>query len=253
MTPSLDLRENREFASELKFILLPVQAATVRDWAREHLSADPNAGGGGSEDGYRITSLYFDTEGFGVFHKQGSFRRCKYRVRRYGDADAAFVERKLKTGGRVSKRRSLVAIDELDRLAVPDAQQNTWGGSWFHRRISARDLRVQCQISYQRTARVGMTGAGPIRLTIDDQIRALPAGEPAFQLESGGLPLMADELILELKFRSAMPVLFKRLIEDHGLIARGASKYRMAAEALGLVSQPANGATAALREVALHA
>jgi hypothetical protein len=34
-----------------------------------------------------------------VFHRRGSFGRSKYRIRRYGEAQVGFLERKLKTRG----------------------------------------------------------------------------------------------------------------------------------------------------------
>ena len=126
MSPSTDVRENREFAAELKFLVSRPLAEEIRAWARSRLSPDPNASGD-SEDSYHITSLYFDTEQFDVFHRNGSFGRAKYRVRRYGASLDAFLERKLKTRGLVSKRRSLLNIGELERLSEgePDRQ---WTG-----------------------------------------------------------------------------------------------------------------------------
>ena len=67
MSPSTDLRENREFASEIKFLVSPALADQIRDWARGRLAPDPNAAGG-SGDAYLVTSLYFDTGQFDVFH-----------------------------------------------------------------------------------------------------------------------------------------------------------------------------------------
>src|SRR5437899_9692609 len=104
MSPSLDLRENRELASESKFQVPQHVAHEVLEWARGRMSPDPN-GSGDMNDGYQITSLYFDTEQFDVFARKGSFGRTKYRVRRYGPSDIVFLERKLKTGGLVTKRR----------------------------------------------------------------------------------------------------------------------------------------------------
>src|SRR5512140_2655356 len=102
MSPSTDSRERREFASELKFLLAPAIADQVRDWARSRLAPDPNARDGEC-DAYHITSLYFDTDDFDVFHRRGSFGRTKYRIRRYGPSEVAFLERKLKTRGLVAK------------------------------------------------------------------------------------------------------------------------------------------------------
>src|SRR5436190_16885391 len=98
MSPSLDLRENREFASEIKFQVPQNVAETIVEWARGRLSPDPNATEGLS-DSYQITSLYFDTDQFDVFARNGSFGRTKYRIRRYGPSETVFLERKLKTRG----------------------------------------------------------------------------------------------------------------------------------------------------------
>src|SRR5207247_7397966 len=145
MSPSTEVRENREFASEIKFLVSPALADQIRDWARGRLAPDPNAAGE-SGDAYPITSLYFDTGHFDVFHRKGSFGRSKYRVRRYGQSEIAFLERKLKTRGRLTKRRSIVKLDELEHLASAEPKHG-WAGYWFHRRLLARRLEARCPLS----------------------------------------------------------------------------------------------------------
>jgi hypothetical protein len=236
MSPSTDLRENREFAAELKFVVNPPLAEQIRDWARSCLAPDPNAGGA-SSDGYQITSLYFDTDNFDVFHRNGSFGRSKYRIRRYGPSEVAFLERKLKTRGLVTKRRSAVKIEELHRLTNSDPARG-WTGYWYHQRLLARRLRPICQITYRRTARVSMTDYGPIRLTLDDDIRTLPLSDLAFNGTDEGKLLSEKQVIMELKYRLEMPALFKRMVETFALSSQPMSKYRLAVVALGLVSEP---------------
>ena len=235
MSPPTDLRENREFASELKFLVPRSISGQIRDWARACLSPDPNASAD-LGDAYQITSLYFDTELFDVFHRQGSYGRSKYRIRRYGPSQLAFLERKLKTRGLVSKRRSIVKLDELERLAGGEPDRD-WTGHWYHQRLLARRLRPVCEIAYRRTARVSMTGSGPIRLTMDEDIRTLPASRLVFNgVNEGGL-LSENHVILELKFRLEMPALFKELVEKFALNPQPVSKYRLAVVALGLVTE----------------
>jgi hypothetical protein len=241
MSPSTDQRENREFASEIKFVIPRTVAEQIHAWSRIRLAPDPNSArimNGG--DGYQITSLYFDTDQFDVFHRKGSFGRSKYRIHQYGSSDIVFLERKLKTGGLVSKRRSSVRIEELDCLADP-LPTRQWNGRWFYRRLQARRLRPICQISYQRSARVCMTSHGPIRLTLDNDIRALPAGGLTFNADPDGLLLLEDKLILELKYRCELPLLFKQLIEEFALSTQSVSKYRMAVAGMGAVKE-VNGA-----------
>src|SRR5688500_2493107 len=112
-SPSI-LRENRELASELKFLITPEVAAGIREWARHKLLPDPY-GNGSSRDEYTITSLYFETDLFDVYNRKGSFGRSKFRIRRYGQEDVVYLERKLKTNGLVAKRRSPAVTVEIRR------------------------------------------------------------------------------------------------------------------------------------------
>src|SRR5205085_10028062 len=122
-------RETRTFANEIKFVLDHEVGARVQEWARANLQPDPH-GSGPFGDEYRTTSLYFDTDGFDVFHRRGSQGRAKYRVRRYGNSDQVFLERKLRKPGILVKRRTFGTLDSLGRLdsAQPDPD---WAGEWF--------------------------------------------------------------------------------------------------------------------------
>jgi hypothetical protein len=235
MIPSTDVTENRKSASEIKFLIDPLRAQEIRDWARAHLGPDPYATEE-SSDGYRTSSLYFDTRNFDIFHRRGSFGRGKYRIRRYGQGESVFLERKLRTSDLVSKRRALVGLDQIGRLEDSEPNEE-WPGYWFHRRLLARELRPVCQISYLRTARIAQTSLGLIRLTLDQDIRAVPAHAIAFDARQEGLLLSERRWILELKYASQLPVLFKQLIAKFTLTPQSFSKYRLAASALGCVPE----------------
>lgn len=229
MTPSAPTgQEKREFATELKFLLEPTVAERVRAWMREHLVADPH-GSGPHGDAYQIASLYFDTPGFDVFHRRGWVRRSKFRVRRY-NREIVFLERKLKVDGRVSKRRSMLTLPQFAQLA-----DLTGDVLWFKRRTAGRRLGPVCQIDYLRTARVLVTSLGPIRVTLDEAIRPAPATTLGFHEQAAG-PLLTERVVLELKFRRDLPVLFRDLVGRFGLNPQPFSKYRSAVQALGLVA-----------------
>lgn len=238
LSPSLDVRESREFASEIKFQVQEFAGESILDWARCHLSPDPNAVNGDQNDGYQITSLYFDTEEYDVYHRNGSFGRSKYRVRRYGPSRKVFLERKLKTRGLVSKRRALVDVEELPRLQGAEAEPG-WPGFWYHQRLVARRLKPICQITYHRIARVALTPYGPIRLTLDRCVQAVPLSMVAFSDATQGTMLSENQAIVEFKFRLGMPALFKEVVEKFALTPTRISKYRLAVVALGLVEPPA--------------
>jgi len=223
-------RETRPFATEIKFVVEAPIGARIREWVRENLEPDPY-GGGPFKDEYQTASLYFDTSRGDVFHQHGSFGRSKYRVRRYGAASFVFLERKLRKPGILVKRRTTVDLESIDRLSLSRSDPE-WPGDWFHRRLLLRQITPTCEVSYSRTARFARTAEGPVRLTLDENVRVLPAVAPRFSGDGGAL-VVPDQLILELKYRQHAPAIFKRLVEDFGLEPQRVSKYRLGMTALG--------------------
>lgn len=225
------------------------RAGDVRSWARKILDRDPNADGS-TGDTYRITSLYYDTPEFGVFHRDGSHGRAKYRVRRYDSAATVFLERKLRAHGIVTKRRTLVPMTDLRWLCECHSD---WRGNWFRRRVEARGMSPSCQISYERTALVGMTDGGLIRLTVDDGLCAAAVSGPVFRPLAACVPLLDGQSILEMKFRMAMPAVFKEIVQRFQLSSRPISKYRLALPVLGLAHDRAPLATGSEEPLAIYA
>jgi len=224
--------ETRYQARELKFLVPLATAPKMLQWARGRLAPDPHAAGEFGDE-YHTTSLYFDTRELDVYHRRGSFRRSKYRIRHYGGTAELFLERKLRTSSVVTKRRTIIAPDELTRLTaeLPDP---AWEGGWFLRRLSVRRLAPTCQVSYTRVARVGANDAGPIRLTCDHDIRAIDVDGVAFSATEGK-PALEGQVVVELKFRDRVPAIFRHFIEEFALEPAAASKYRFSLEALGKV------------------
>jgi hypothetical protein len=161
-----------------------------------------------------------------VFHRRGSYGRSKYRIRRYGDGDTIFLERKLREPTVLAKRRTPTGLDALIRL---DGQPGeAWAGGWFHERLSARRLRPVCQVSYARTARLA-AGETLARMTLDEQLVVVPADRLAFTAPGAvpAIPVLEEQVILELKFRYQLPAVFRRLVETFALQPSRASKYRL--------------------------
>ena len=224
MADAVNSRETRDFAREMKFLLDERLAPALREWARARLARD-SFGSGPHGDDYTTTSLYFETPQFDVYHRRGSYGRSKFRIRRYGEADIVFLERKFRTNRLLAKRRTTVPIAEMDHLAGPTPDRS-WPGYWFHRRVMLRRLDPLIQMSYHRTARVGTAGAGPIRMTIDTNLRVLPMPDRAF-IPGVGFPLIEGKCIMELKFRMHAPALFKELMDTFKLVPSPISKYRI--------------------------
>lgn len=217
-------------AYELKFLINPSQNDAVREWASTHLQSDPHAcpvlG-----DSYEVNSLYLDTPNFDVFHRADGFRQSKYRLRRYGSDSVVWLELKRKHDGRVRKRRTSVADNDLmAKLHAP--ADVVWSGSWFQSRRNELQLQPVCQVTYQRFASIGTSSNGPLRLTIDSQLRCQPA--TAWSVPSQPLDrdlLLPGQQILELKFHEVIPQAFRDLIQHCGLAFASFSKYRQSVEA----------------------
>lgn len=220
-----------ETAYEMKFLLNPAQAAEVVAWARQHLVTDPFADL--QTGAYTIQSLYLDTDDLQIYQRRGSYARCKYRLRRYNQSDSVFLERKMKQGEQVRKRRTEIPAAELQWLDRAESGPE-WEGRWFQQRILLRHLKPVCLLTYERLAFVGAGEAGPVRLTLDQAIRCVPQRHYALIEPASSLPLLPDQIILELKYRRWLPSLFKRLAAELRLMPRTVSKYRRGLQAWNL-------------------
>lgn len=226
-------------AHEVKFLIGRDEAASVLDWAKSRLQTDPysrpEAGGG-----YSISSLYLDTTDFAVYRKKGSFGRAKFRIRRYGVSSRVFLERKLKVGDKVAKRRTDLPIHELPELDLEGVKDGERPSAWYEKRLRLRGLRVVCQISYERIAMIGSNEFGPIRLTLDEALHVARMDSPCFVDPGTGCHMLENHMILELKFRGKMPVMFRDLAQSLTLQPGAVSKYRMGLAKLGCAPKLTN-------------
>jgi hypothetical protein len=216
-------------AYELKFLIDENRAGEVLSWARQHMTLDPHVEPS-LGDAYRIFSLYLDTPALDVFCRRGFAARSKFRLRRYGDESAIYLERKRKKRDCVEKRRVPVLEAEMGLLQGPDTPPD-WTGRWFHKRLRARRLQPICQVSYERAAYIAGDTQDPLRLTLDRRLGCVPATEWAVPSFHRGLDLLPGRRILELKYRGLLPALFKQAIRDLCLSPAAVSKYRLSVEA----------------------
>jgi len=228
-----------DWRCELKFRISDEAADQAIAWARSILEADPHIDPA-LGDGYSISSLYFDTPALTVFHRIGPDRRRKYRVRRYGSETLLYLERKLKSHGRVRKYRSRIPDDELC-LLEDDHPDREWSGDWFRRRVQIRRLEPVCRVTYWRVARVGVLEGHPVRFTVDRELRAACAGGLCLPAGSEGVPFLTGEAIMELKFPRVLPQAFKALVHDLSISPGTVSKYRLAVATCGLAPLAAPG------------
>lgn len=235
LSPSIQRSPSESIpAFELKFLLAEEVAQHVEAWATEHLERDafasPERGGS-----YQTTTLYLDTPGLDVFYRTSGFRGRKYRLRRYGEGERIYLERKSRRGDRVKKRRCDVPLADLAIFPFDGAAVD-WPGLWFRDRIGVRALQPVCRITYERTAFMQATSEGPVRLTLDRQIRGVPAASWDLPPVREGHSILAGQVICEFKFRAALPALFKDLIADLRIQPVSISKYRRVMTAAGVAN-----------------
>ena len=89
-----------------------------------------------SSDQYGVVSLYLDTDARDVYHRRRSYGRSKFRIRHYESDEAAFLERKLRTRLRLTKRRTRIPVEAVSSLRLDDPDP-THPGYWFFRRVHA--------------------------------------------------------------------------------------------------------------------
>ena len=193
-------------------------------------SAPANAVTGSNEWTEEIKLQFINIASAGI----GDYQLCEMHSNNENKKN--FVERVFQKGVVVRKRR--VGVDDADlALRLTSMDGADWEGGWFRDRLDQQCLRPVCQVTYQRFARMKATDEGTVRLTIDSRLTGRLAHEwqvPSSPLDEasqpGGIPLLKDQRILELKFRGAMPVQFRRLIEEQQLQVTSFSKYRTSVE-----------------------
>ena len=222
-------RETRPFASEVKFVVGAEVGSQIRSWIRANLEPDPH-GGGLFDDEYRTTSLYFDTALGDVFspaaHSAAASTASQVR-----HGIVRLPERKLRKPGILVKRARRSTSKRSIGCQIP-------GRIRIGRRLvsptaaSPPDQAV-CQVSYSRTARFARTPEGPVRLTLDEDVRVRAGSTTRF---SGMVTTrVPGQMILELKYRQHVPAIFKRLVEEFALEPERVSKYRVGMTVLGAV------------------
>jgi hypothetical protein len=234
-TAGLHLRETRAHAREIKFVVDAARGPELQAWMRANLAPD-EFGSGPEHDQFETSSLYFETGQFDVFHRRGSYGKSKYRVRRYGTSPIMFLERKFRTERVLIKRRTTAALEDFRRIELHEPDPD-WYGYWFHRRLLARRLKPLVQVSYVRTARLGSSPHGKVRMTLDMDLRVLPLPDGAF-LPGVGLPLLPESNIIEVKYCVTLPPILRDMISQFSLTTQPVSKYRAGLALLGLSPDP---------------
>jgi hypothetical protein len=215
---------------ELKYVVSREEAERLRDFAATLLRPDEF---GGRDGRYLVHSLYFDSPALDVYHRTSGVEGVKYRVRRYGEEDVVWLERKRRKGTLVEKRRAAWPLAKLAEVLEPRRVFADWPGE-FRRDLDRFKLAPKLLVSYPRTA---FAGEGEARLTLDWGVAARHArASRPFSCDSEPFRV-GDDVVVELKYCDELPAAFLRIMKLLGRDAGSFSKYGRAVEASGLVVQ----------------
>ena len=182
-----------------------------------------------SENGYKISSLYFDDLYDTCYNDTvaGNPIRRKYRIRIYNDSfDTIKLEVKTKQYNRITKSSCLISYDEYQKLI--NGETIEWGRTMedprtlFNEAISTRGLRPAVIVTYNREAFV--VEQGNTRITFDQELRC------SDHLESFGsadtvYDILDSGYILEVKYDEYIPDYLLQILEQNSMLRVAYSKY----------------------------
>ena len=215
---------------ELKYYINASVYHTLRNRLRVVLKPDPNMK---REDGYLISSLYFDDLHHSALNeKQSGIRfRKKYRMRCYGRSDALIkLECKYKYDEYISKTSATLSRAEYDAILRNDYGFLASRREEVCRQLLAyynlRLLRPVVAVEYLREAYV--LPQGNVRITFDKDISASTDCFDMFAEDYvTSRVLEKDLIVLEVKYDDYLPRVIQQAIGVVGAQQCSASKYVM--------------------------
>lgn len=198
------------------------------------LQADDNEN---TDEGYRVSSLYFDTltDNCLTAAREGDNRRRKYRIRIYNDSLAVIkLEVKEKKDSLIRKLSRQITESEMRDLmcgrCTTDTASMNDPAFLFRLAVRTKALRPRVIVAYERKAY--LYGSGNVRITLDRNVRASHRTE---RFGSPGLsydPLPGQDAVLEVKYDEFLPGFIKQLLELNTLQQTAFSKYQLCRELL---------------------
>lgn len=183
----------------------------------------------GTENGYRIRSLYFDNYNDKALKEkiEGVNKREKFRLRLY-DNDTSFIrlEKKSKKNGICYKESAVIREDQCKRLIEGDIavlkEMDTPLCLELYTKMHYQQLRPKNIVDYWREAYV--YHAGNVRITLDYDIRASFNIQDFLMANPVFVPV-TDVYILEVKYDNFLPEIIRGIVSLSSRRSAAFSKY----------------------------
>lgn len=216
--------------NERKFLIGTRDFLAKKHQLQQQLHEDPHNG----PQGYRIRSLYFDTEyDDDFFDKESGVEiRKKLRLRLYDpEGDFAVLEMKQKQGEQQRKRSLRLGREDAVVLAsgnyTPLLRYKDPFAAECYALMQTRCYRPRTIVEYRRLAFIARENS--IRVTFDHQIDATGSSFDLFDPHLMMTPVMdRSQAVLEVKYNGFLLSYIKDMLGDLGRSELSVSKYCMA-------------------------
>ncbi|WP_461205363.1 polyphosphate polymerase domain-containing protein [Clostridium sp. DL1XJH146] len=212
---------------EIKHTISDMDCLVLKNKLSKVLKKDANC----PDEGYTITSVYFDDYNNGAYAQKinGDAIRHKYRIRFYNN-DTTFLklERKSKIHQMTMKVSGKLSEDEVKNIYkgnyefLLEKEESLFKDFYFQ--LSHGLIKPKVIVKYNRIAFIHPVG--DTRITFDKDIRTSSNQVNIFDDNIIYTPALGfNENILEIKFNGVFPDHIKSLIESGNVMATSSSKY----------------------------
>lgn len=218
----------KRYRQEIKQLLSPTQTLLLQQRISAILPVDSHSG---SDDSYRIRSIYFDTwdDQFYTEKESGISEREKIRIRYYNyRTDVIKLERKEKCENLIYKESLSITKETAEAMCTGDftslVQYHHPLADYIYSLAQTQRLRPTVVVDYVRKAY--LYPVGNVRITFDT---ALQAGRPDIPLwqEGNVFDVLEGNTILEIKFNQYLPEHIRQLLDSVAGERMALSKYTL--------------------------
>lgn len=215
---------------EYKYLLPVTAKVALMQQLRPLMKLDQH----GDEQGYRVTSLYYDDQEQSAYFDKidGDSERTKYRWRAYNLQPASLrLEIKIKKNNLVDKKSQSMSVDQFNKSLTGqsffDEREMTGVEKIFFIKNKTCLFKPQIVIDYQRLALIDE--ASQTRITFDQNL-TFSSQTSNFLTEELNQKLILEPGydMLEIKYQHFLPNYLQQLLSQSHLWPVAASKYVLA-------------------------
>lgn len=220
---------------ENKYLLNNNQYNSIISVLQEHMEPDEHSVDGGS---YSVYNIYYDTDNNDIIRHSLSkpYYKEKLRLRSYkipsSLSETVCLELKKKIGGIVSKRRTVIPLEDAIRFVSTGEKPAPRGyldkqvvNEIFHF-LSLYNLQPRVFISYDRRAFFG-TDDNSLRVTLDKNIKTRRYDLDLQSGDHGESLIGENQYLMEIKVTHSIPMWLARILSEEKIYSISFSKYGM--------------------------